>query len=210
MPGDVLPVEALNGQDKLQGIHQLTMDAKQLKESGDITASLRISELVLNTRLELLGEAHPSVTQAMLDIADLHRTRGGVSMNLAEQWLKKVIDLKQRVRGNEHPEHANALFGLAVLYDERRQYDKALPLLRRAAAIQRIALGPDSPEAVATDGHLQGLLEKLSPHEQIRAYSIGAEARAAGTGEGAEWSRTMRQNVPPKKVDVHSNQVILG
>ena len=53
------------------------------------------------------------------------------------------LELSEKALGPEHPDTAQALNNLAVLYDSMGDYAKAEPLYQRALKIKEKALGPD-------------------------------------------------------------------
>lgn len=50
----------------------------------------------------------------------------------------------------EHPDYANSLYYLAMLYDRKRQYDKALELCEQVLAIQKRVLGEEHADYAST------------------------------------------------------------
>jgi Flp pilus assembly protein TadD len=80
------------------------------------------AESELNTALRL----DPNFVPAMVNLADLYRIQG--RDNLARQWLEKAIVVA--------PEAAEPIHALGLLEVRQKQYQKALHLLARAAALQ--------------------------------------------------------------------------
>ncbi|WP_437758328.1 CHAT domain-containing protein [Sorangium sp. So ce1389] len=62
---------------------------------------------------------------------------------------ERVLGLREKALGKEHPEVAASLDSLAALYTAKEDYARAEPLYRRALAIREKALGPEHPD-VAT------------------------------------------------------------
>lgn len=73
-------------------------------------------------------------------------------------WLKSV-DFAERTLGPEHPETADLLGSLAVMYHKRRNYADAETLHRRALLIREKTMGTEHP-AVATSLNNLALLYK--------------------------------------------------
>lgn len=83
----------------------------------------------------------------------LHRT--------ADQFLKRSLEMRERVLGPDHPDCAQSLNNLAALCNEKKQYDKAEELYERALDIRRRALAPDHPSLAYTVKHLAILYKKM-------------------------------------------------
>jgi tetratricopeptide (TPR) repeat protein len=67
--------------------------------------------------------------------------RYGEAVALAQ----KVLSIREKLLGPEHPDVATGLNNLAFLYVRQGRYTDAEPLYRRALAINEKALGPDHP-----------------------------------------------------------------
>lgn len=92
----------------------------------------------------------------------------------AEQFLKRSLEMRERVLGPDHPDCAQSLNNLAALCNEKKQYDKAEELYERALDIRRRALAPDHPSLAYTVKHLAILYKKTvsSPHQACVLYSL--------------------------------------
>ena len=64
----------------------------------------------------------------------------------AEAFFQQSLQIMEQVFGPDHPDVANSLIGLAVLYSEQGKYAEAEPLYQRALRIQEQTLGPDHPD----------------------------------------------------------------
>lgn len=53
---------------------------------------------------------------------------------------------REKEFGPHHPDVAESLGNLAILYNQRQEYDKAQPLLERALHIYEQTRGPDHPD----------------------------------------------------------------
>lgn len=87
---------------------------------------------------------------------------------MAELFLKRSLEMRERVLGPEHPDCAQSLNNLAALNNEKKQYDKAEELYERALNIRRQALAPDHPSLAYTVKHLAMLYKKL-----VRVNALG-------------------------------------
>jgi tetratricopeptide (TPR) repeat protein len=93
----------------------------------------------------------------------------------ANQYYAKAIEAEEKVDGPDHPRVAKLLNRLATALEQRQNFREAEPLLRRALAIQRKALGP-SLDTATTLLNLGGLLQNLqrAPEaERLEREAIG-------------------------------------
>lgn len=79
----------------------------------------------------------------------------------AELFLKRSLEMRERVLGSDHPDCAQSLNNLAALYNEKKHYDKAEELYEKALDIRRRALAPDHPSLAYTVKHLAVLYKKM-------------------------------------------------
>jgi len=63
----------------------------------------------------------------------------------AEPLYERVLTIREKALGPEHPDVATSLDGLARLYADQGQFAKAEPLYERALTIREKALDPSTP-----------------------------------------------------------------
>jgi Flp pilus assembly protein TadD len=64
----------------------------------------------------------------------------------AEPLYQRALALREQALGPNHPEVAQSLNNLAIIYSAQGRKAKAEPLLQRALAIWEQALGPQHPQ----------------------------------------------------------------
>ena len=71
---------------------------------------------------------------------------------IGEEEAFHLLELQQReaLYGPSHPNLADSLSNLAILYNQSGAYDKAQPLYERALRIYETVLGPDHPDVAHT------------------------------------------------------------
>jgi len=84
--------------------------------------------------------------------------------------------MDEKALGPEHPNVANLLNNLALLYDEQGKYAEAEPLYQRALKIDEKALGPEHPTVALYAGNLAATLRKLGRDSEARVYEDKAAA----------------------------------
>ena len=95
----------------------------------------------------------------------------------AESLCRRALVIREQVLGRDHPEVAQSLNDLAVIYIGWNKHEQVESLCLRALSIQEQALGPDHPDVAITLNdlamfyHLQGKYEQVEPL-YLRALSI--------------------------------------
>ncbi len=92
-----------------------------------------------------------------------------------EDMASRLVDVLQRVYGNDHPAVAEALNRHAsIIYaksesrgEGRGEGKKALPSLRKASQIRRAAFGPSHPLTERSERNLELLLRELYEKQQL-------------------------------------------
>jgi tetratricopeptide (TPR) repeat protein len=90
--------------------------------------------------------------------------------NLRCGWWSKMCELQRQQFGPEHPEVANSLDKLAVLFYHQGQYAQAEPLYQRALAIREKALGPTHPLVAISLNGLAGLHRTQGQYAQAEPF----------------------------------------
>jgi tetratricopeptide (TPR) repeat protein len=82
---------------------------------------------------------------------------------LMYEEIRQVLEAKL---GSEHPDVANSLNNLALLYSNMGSYEKALPLYQRALDIRENVLGPEHPSVATTLNNLALLYSNMGSYEK--------------------------------------------
>jgi tetratricopeptide (TPR) repeat protein len=87
---------------------------------------------------------------------------------------QKAVELSERVHGPEHPNTAQCLNNLAVLYRVMGEYAKAEPLYQEALRIRQKVLGPENPNTATSLNNLAVLYDAMG--EYAKAEPLFQEA----------------------------------
>jgi tetratricopeptide (TPR) repeat protein/CHAT domain-containing protein len=79
---------------------------------------------------------------------------------------KRLLAIQEKALGSEHPDVANSLNRLAVLYNDKGDYAQAEPLYKRALAIFEKTLGLEHPDAANSLNNLAGLYRNKGDYAQ--------------------------------------------
>jgi tetratricopeptide (TPR) repeat protein/CHAT domain-containing protein len=149
---------------------------------------------VLAIRVQFHGEAHYSVTNARLSLADVNlwerlgaedRACLRETTALMEQvfelagqgkWrealplARKVLAIRKKVLGDNHRDTAKALYNLGVLLDNQGEYAAARPYHEQALVIRRKMLGDNHPDTADSFNGLGILLDNQGDYAAARTY----------------------------------------
>ena len=93
----------------------------------------------------LAGTAHAQDDPAALN-AEVVRLYQAGKYAEATEIAKRLLAIRERALGPEHPDVGQSLNNLAALYGNQGRYAEAEPLYRRSLAIREKALGPEHPD----------------------------------------------------------------
>lgn len=136
------------------------------EQLNDFAAARPLRQQALELQSERLGETHPIVASARLDLSrvdtmlkldETGRSRLAEAAQLTQQILahfqqgtfqeamplaQQVLDIRRELLGEQHVDYAQALNNLASLNFALGEVSKAEPLFKQAADIRRAVLGP--------------------------------------------------------------------
>lgn len=109
----------------------------------------------------------------------------------AQAMYQIALAMREEIQGSEHPDTADSLGKLGLLYSDQAKYAEAENLLQRALEIREKVLGPEHRDTATSANDLAGLyltLAKFGEAEALfrRALSVREKALEAGRAEIAE------------------------
>ncbi len=137
--------------------------------------------LFVNMALSAENQGNPELSRAAHlkdQVDEMYQSRRyGDAIPLAEE----VLAIRENALGADHPDTANSLDSLALLYDSMGNYAKAEPLYARALAIREKALGADHPDTANSLGRLATLHQSMGNYAKaeplfVRALTIDEKA----------------------------------
>jgi tetratricopeptide (TPR) repeat protein len=69
-------------------------------------------------------------------------------------FFQRLLEIREHALGPNHPDVANSLDDLAIIYQNQGRYAEALPLIQRSLEIREHALGPNHPDVANSLGLL--------------------------------------------------------
>src|SRR5262245_42366906 len=90
----------------------------------------------------VLAQQADETTKKVIELYNAGRYSDAVTI------AQRILALRERALGRNHPDVATSLNNLALLYSSRGRYAEAEPLFQRALAIREKALGRDHPDGV--------------------------------------------------------------
>ena len=82
---------------------------------------------------------------------------------------QRILAIREKALGRDHPDVATSLNDLAELYDDQGRYADAEPLYKRSLAISEKALGPDHPDVARSLNNLACAVREPRPLCRCRA-----------------------------------------
>jgi CHAT domain-containing protein/tetratricopeptide (TPR) repeat protein len=121
--------------------------ADHYRDRGDYVKSESFGRRALAI-VEKLEPNDPMFTWPLDQLGNVYSAVGDSAR--AEPLVRRVLELREKTLGEDHPELAHALGNMASLHIERGEYEKAEPLLNRALAIFEKMLGPSHTDVART------------------------------------------------------------
>ena len=101
----------------------------------------------------------------------------------AEPLYRRVLAIREKVLGPDHPDVATTLHDLALLYGATDRPAEAEPLYRRVLVIEEKGLGPEHPDLATTLYNLADLYEttgRYAEAEPLYRRALAIEEKALG------------------------------
>ena len=94
---------------------------------------------------------------------------------------KRVLTIREKALGPDHPDVGTALNNLAALYQAQGRYTEAEPLYKRSLEIREKALGPDHPDVGQSLNNLAELYRaqgRYADSEPLYKRSLGIDRKS--------------------------------
>lgn len=148
--------EATLGPDHLDVAESLSDLASMSLVRGDYVRpeALFLRALAIYEKAPASSSADVQVLSADVfnNLGLLYSRRG--NNERAESNYLRALDIKQRIRGADHPEVADVAANLGGVYYSSKQFDKAIQSLQRALSIQEKVLPPTHPSLATSSFNL--------------------------------------------------------
>ena len=152
---------------------------------GDLVTAEGFLRQAVAMRRKLLGNENLDVTKTLSDLAMILRpkeTREAVDE--AERYYREALTTRRKVLGGDNPAIADSLNNLAILlYENKRDYVAAEPLLREAIEIYRGVPGEEHVELATTMNNLALLLRdqgRYDEAEQLFRKALAMDRKLLG------------------------------
>jgi tetratricopeptide (TPR) repeat protein len=175
-------------------------------EMDDWAKAERLWNQAMEIRGKTLGENHPDYAASLNALAWVYRCHERIADRRfrntspcdmskhakAERLWKQAMEIQRNTLGEDHPDYAASLNGLAGLYSyHMREYAKAEPLFKQAMEIRRKALGENHPSYAWSLDDLAWLYERMGEYAkaeplyeqamEIRRKTLGVDHPDYGT-----------------------------
>ena len=89
-----------------------------------------------------------------------------------EKWYLESKAIREKALGREHPDYAQSLNGLAVIYNRMGQFEQAEPLYFESKAIRKKVLGREHPDYVQSLNNLTGMYGEMGQYEKAELLCL--------------------------------------
>ena len=134
-------------------------------DKNDYAKAEPLNLRALAIREKALGPDHPDVAKSLFNLAWIVKVEEATSRR-----QKRSTGARCRFRrgalGPDHPDVATTLNDLAVLYNQKGDYDKAIQINQRVLAIRERVLGPDDSGVAKALNNLARVYENKGDYPQ--------------------------------------------
>ena len=126
---------------------------------------------------EALEQPDSALAAALHDLGELYRIRGDLAA--AEPYFWRALPVWAASVGAMDPHMSITLSSLALVFEARKEYAKAVPLVEQALKVREVAFGDEHPEIVPIleqYADLLRLLNRRDEAERIDARKARIEA----------------------------------
>ena len=139
-----------------------TSEPNLVRESADAEKELVLLEAL--RQAEALEQPDSSLAAALHDVGELYRVRGDLAA--AEPYFWRALPVWADSVGAMDPHMAVTLSSLAMIFDARKEYAKAVPLVEQALKVREAAFGVEHPRIIPSLEQYAGLLRLLNRREE--------------------------------------------
>jgi len=110
---------------------------------------------------KIYGEGHMEIARTLNQIGIVYFTMGTVvDLGRAEFSFQESLRIKRRLVGDtDHSEIATSINNIALVFRERKDYDRALTLFRKSLRMKRSTVGDNSPKVALTIVNIANIYE---------------------------------------------------
>ncbi len=159
----------LADQPEIRAAVRSTIGATYLELGVYDSAELHLTE-ALATRKKVLGDMHPDVATALLNLAALRLEQGDYAE--AERMVLQSLSLRKTLFGEEHASVAAVLVRLAVVNTAQGRLDEAEAACLDALRMAESAPAPDELAVAKVLEHLGGVYSHLGRNEEFETVSL--------------------------------------
>jgi WD40 repeat protein len=166
-----LQVSVSRGTEKITGWIPAT---NVHKGAADISGS--VGEGIQN------DDASLTVALSLLSQADNHWSQREYARE--EPLLRQALEIRKKALGENHPDYAEIVNRLGVVYYMQREYARAEPLYRQALEIRKTAFGKDHPDYAQSLNNLASVYHMEREYARAEPlYRQALEIRKTALGE---------------------------
>ncbi len=137
-------------------------ESNPVRESDDAEKESILLEAL--RQAEALEQPDSALAAALHDVGELYRVRGDLAA--AEPYFWRALPVWAASVGAMDPRMAITLSSLALVFEARQEYAKAVSLVEQALKVREVAFGVEHPRIVPSLEQYAGLLRRLNRREE--------------------------------------------
>ena len=137
-------------------------ESNPVRESDDAEKEVILLEAL--RQAEALEQPNSALAAALHDVGELYRIRGDLAA--AEPYFWRALPIWATSVGAMDPHMAITLSSLALIFEARKEYAKAIPLVEQALKVREMTFGVEHPQVVPSLEQYAGLLRVLNRREE--------------------------------------------
>lgn len=148
-----LRVYELNGRNEVELSNVMAMLAWCYVYQGIYQKAIELEEqVIVETRLRILGNEHPDTLESTADLARMYRTIGQYAK--AVELKSHVLSVRKKLYGEEHDDTLMAMAYLAHSYRDKGEFEKAVGLEEKVLEVRMRMSDPEHPTTLQAMAHL--------------------------------------------------------
>lgn len=152
------------------------------RDAGHYAEAEGLFRKVLASRLDTLGEAHPTTVATKMALGVCLHWKA--DLDGAETMLREVLGQLRKAHGVRGAETVSAVSALGMVLKDKHEFGEAALLLREASEVTNEVLGSSHAEAHICRGNLGGLLKETGDAAAEGVLRQAIDGLKGSLGEG--------------------------
>ncbi|MFZ1516100.1 MAG: tetratricopeptide repeat protein [Saprospiraceae bacterium] len=170
----IVIISSLNAQTidsvAIKQVDSLILVSRDLTAKKDFDQALAVNAAAEKIALEKIGPESAAYGSCSFNRGRVNYFKGDKPE--AEKWYLKAKVIREKTLGREHPDYANTLNNLAIIYKDMGNYEQAETYYLQSKEIREKTLGREHPDYASSLYNLANLYLDLGNYEKAEAYYL--------------------------------------